>query len=96
MRIAPYRTRAPAAPAPATIAGKLEVRDLSFSYAKQKVLDGVSLTLEPGRSLALVGRTAEWRELMREWDAARSGSPRCLLISGVAGVGKTCLVDVRR
>lgn len=42
---------------------------------------------------SLVGRTVEWGELMREWHAAKSGLPRCLLISGVAGIGKTCLVE---
>jgi ATP-binding cassette subfamily B protein len=53
-----------AMPAPARVHGKLEVRDLSFSYAKQKVLDGVSLTLEPGRSLAIVGRTASGKSTL--------------------------------
>ena len=43
--------------APAVVAGRLEVRNLSFAYGKNPVLRGVSLTLEPGRSLAIVGRT---------------------------------------
>jgi DNA-binding SARP family transcriptional activator/predicted ATPase len=44
-------------------------------------------------SLALVGRTAEWECLTRAWLAGRRGPPRCLLISGVAGIGKTRLVE---
>jgi DNA-binding SARP family transcriptional activator/predicted ATPase len=44
-------------------------------------------------SLALVGRTAEWECVTRAWLAGRRGPPRCLLISGVAGIGKTRLVE---
>jgi predicted ATPase len=44
-------------------------------------------------SLALVGRTAEWECLMRAWLAGQRGPPRCLLVSGVAGIGKTRLVE---
>ena len=44
-------------------------------------------------SLALVGRTAEWQCLTRAWLAGRRGPPRCLLVSGVAGIGKTRLVE---
>lgn len=43
--------------------------------------------------LALVGRTAEWQCLTRTWLAGRCGPPRCLLVSGVAGIGKTRLVE---
>ena len=45
------------------------------------------------RSLALVGRTAEWECLTRAWLAGQRGPPRCLLVSGVAGIGKTRLVE---
>jgi DNA-binding SARP family transcriptional activator/tetratricopeptide (TPR) repeat protein len=44
-------------------------------------------------SLALVGRTAEWECLTRAWLAEPAGPPRCLLVSGVAGIGKTRLVE---
>ena len=44
-------------------------------------------------SLALVGRAAEWECLTRAWPAGRRGPPRCLLVSGVAGIGKTRLVE---
>jgi len=44
-------------------------------------------------SLALVGRTAEWECLTRAWLAGRHGPPQFLLVSGVAGIGKTRLVE---
>jgi ATP-binding cassette, subfamily B, multidrug efflux pump len=44
-------------PAPAQFRGDLEVHQLSFEYGTRKVLDGVSLRVEAGRSLAIVGRT---------------------------------------
>lgn len=44
-------------------------------------------------SLALVGRTAEWERLTQAWLAGRRGPPRFLLVSGVAGIGKTRLVE---
>ncbi len=44
-------------PAPAKVAGGLRVSGLSFSHGKRRVLDDVSLEVEPGGSLAIVGRT---------------------------------------
>jgi tetratricopeptide (TPR) repeat protein len=44
-------------------------------------------------SIALVGRVEEWNCLMRVWLAAQRGPPRCVLVSGVAGIGKTRLVE---
>ena len=44
-------------PAPAHVAGELTVEGLGFSYGTRKVLDGVSLHVAPGKSLAIVGRT---------------------------------------
>jgi tetratricopeptide (TPR) repeat protein len=43
--------------------------------------------------VALVGRSAEWTCLARAWLAAQQGPPRCVLVSGVAGIGKTRLVE---
>ena len=39
------------------IRGRLEFRDLSFSYTGHRVLEGVSARVEPGQTLALVGPT---------------------------------------
>jgi tetratricopeptide (TPR) repeat protein len=44
-------------------------------------------------TIALVGRAEEWNCLTRAWLAAQRGPPRCVLVSGVAGIGKTRLVE---
>jgi ATP-binding cassette subfamily B protein len=42
---------------PARVPEGLSVKGLSFAYQDRKVLDDVSFELEPGKSLAIVGRT---------------------------------------
>jgi ATP-binding cassette subfamily B protein len=42
---------------PATAAGRIEVKHLSFAYNGRPVLDDVSFDLPAGKSLAIVGRT---------------------------------------
>jgi ABC-type multidrug transport system fused ATPase/permease subunit len=37
--------------------GRLHLRDVTFAYAEQPVLRGLSLSVEPGGSLAILGRT---------------------------------------
>ncbi len=37
--------------------GRIEFRDVHFSYGREKVLDGINLTIEPGETVALVGPT---------------------------------------
>jgi ATP-binding cassette subfamily B multidrug efflux pump len=44
-------------PAPASIAGALSVRKLSFAYGNKRALDAVDIELPAGRSLAIMGRT---------------------------------------
>src|SRR6185295_4234320 len=44
-------------------------------------------------AVALVGRAEEWNCLMQAWLAAQRGPPRCILVSGIAGIGKTRLVE---
>jgi ATP-binding cassette subfamily B protein len=51
-------------PAPAAVAGKLEVKHLSFSHGSREVLKDVNLVLEPGRSLAIVGRTGSGKSTL--------------------------------
>ena len=54
-----------ALPAPERLLGRLTVRDLHFSYQPGKpVLNGVSFELEPGASLAIVGRTASGKSTL--------------------------------
>src|SRR5262245_36102055 len=51
-------------PAPAAVLGKLEVKHLSFAYGEHRVLEDVSFELEPGRSLAIVGRTGSGKSTL--------------------------------
>jgi ATP-binding cassette subfamily B protein len=51
-------------PAPALVTGKLDVNHLSFAYGEHPVLRDVSFTLEPGRSLAIVGRTGSGKSTL--------------------------------
>jgi tetratricopeptide (TPR) repeat protein len=44
-------------------------------------------------AVALIGRAEESNRLMGAWLAAQRGPPRCVLVSGVAGIGKTRLVE---
>lgn len=44
-------------------------------------------------SFPLFGRTAEWARLQETWQQAAHGSPRLVLISGEAGIGKTRLSE---
>jgi ATP-binding cassette subfamily B protein len=46
--------------------GRLEVKHLSFSHGTQRVLDDVSFSLEPGASLAIVGRTGSGKSTLAE------------------------------
>lgn len=41
----------------------------------------------------LVGRAREWVEMQAAWQSAIAGSPRLLVLSGEAGIGKTRLAD---
>jgi len=47
----------PAPEAHRPLAGKIEVTDLTVRYGERRVLDGVSLRVDPGKSLAVVGKT---------------------------------------
>jgi ATP-binding cassette subfamily B protein len=53
-----------ALPVPAQVAGKLEVRNLTFGYGDVAVLRDVSFTLEAGASLAIVGRTGSGKSTL--------------------------------
>lgn len=55
----------PATPNPDGV-GRLEVRNLSFSHGDTPVLHDVSFTLEPGASLAVVGRTGSGKSTLAE------------------------------
>ncbi|MCP4517469.1 MAG: ATP-binding protein, partial [Delftia sp.] len=44
-------------------------------------------------ALPLVGRQREWQALQSLWKKAANGEPRCVLIKGEAGIGKTRLAE---
>jgi ATP-binding cassette subfamily B multidrug efflux pump len=48
----------------AAIEGRLEFRNLSFAYNGHPVLEGVSATVEPGQTLALVGPTGSGKSTL--------------------------------
>jgi predicted ATPase len=46
-----------------------------------------------GDTLPLVGRRAEWRHLQSAWQDANAGGPRCVVLEGAAGIGKSHLAQ---
>lgn len=58
------------------VLGKLEVKHLSFSHGDHEVLKDVSFELEPGRSLALVGRTGSGKSTLAVLLARLQPTPR--------------------
>ena len=56
---APARSPEPKEPkCPDTILGKVEIRDLAFSYVKEKpLIEDFNLTVDPGQRIAIVGPT---------------------------------------
>jgi ATP-binding cassette subfamily B multidrug efflux pump len=69
---------------PGQVAGRLEVRDLSFAYGSSSVLRGVSLSLAPGRSLAIVGRTGSGKSTLAVLLARLQPTPRgAVFLDGV-------------
>ena len=46
------------------VVGRVEFRDLSFAYNGQQVLHGISVTVEPGQMLALVGPTGSGKSTL--------------------------------
>ena len=71
---------------------------LPQEYVREHVAKGSDVTVSAPQvlvapAIALVGRTGEWNALTRAWLAAQDGPPQCVVVSGVAGIGKTRLVE---
>ena len=64
----PENDDARAVPGPAPLAGGIEVRDLTFSYAADRnpALQNVSFRIEPGQKVAIVGRTGSGKSTVAQ------------------------------
>jgi DNA-binding SARP family transcriptional activator len=64
-----------------------ELRDRLLRTSEFEALSSTPSKAEP----AFVDRAAEWTTLTRLWSSASRAPPRCLLVSGIPGIGKTRL-----
>lgn len=62
--------------APAQILGALEVKHLRYAYGDNQVLKGVSFSLPPGGSLAIVGRTGVGKSTLSKLLPRLENTPR--------------------
>jgi ATP-binding cassette subfamily B protein len=81
--------------APDVVHGRLEVKGLSFAHDSQPVLSDVSLTLEPGRSLAIVGRTGSGKSTLAVLLARLQPTPRGTVFLDGVDVCELPLASVR-
>jgi ATP-binding cassette subfamily B protein len=81
---------------PQRLPSGLEVRDLDFSYGERQVLNHVSLKVEHGRSLAIVGRTGSGKSTLALLLARLLPTPRGSVFLGGMDVCDLPLVTVRR
>jgi DNA-binding SARP family transcriptional activator len=64
-----------------------ELRDRLLRTREEQEPSSTSSMTEP----AFVDRAAEWTALTRAWSSASRSHPRCLLVSGIPGIGKSRL-----
>jgi ATP-binding cassette subfamily B protein len=89
-------TDAPDARRDVAIRGRIELRDVSFRYNGAPVLEAVRLTVEPGQTVAVVGRTGSGKTSLvslipRLYDTTEGS----VLVDGV-DVRRLPLADLRR
>jgi ATP-binding cassette, subfamily B, multidrug efflux pump len=76
--------------------GALEVRGLSFSYGKKRVLEDVSFSVAAGRSLAIVGKTGAGKSTLAALLPRLLPSPRGTVFLDGVDVCDLSLARVRR
>jgi ATP-binding cassette subfamily B protein len=69
---------------PWRVEGRVEFRDVSFAYDGRRVLEGISATIEPGQTLALVGATGSGKStLISLLPRLHDPAPGTVFIDGV-------------
>jgi len=61
--------------------------------AYERLLRETAPPAVPDRALALVGRDAEWEQVLSVWGRATAGGPHAALLRGEPGIGKTRLIE---
>jgi len=61
--------------------------------AYERLLRETAPPAAPDRVLALVGRDAEWDQVLSVWRTATAGGPHAALLRGEPGIGKTRLIE---
>jgi len=76
--------------------GRVEFRDLHFSYNGRPVLEGIDLTIEAGQTVGLIGLTGSGKTTLVNLIARLHPVPRgCLFIDGI-DVNDWPVIDLRR
>jgi ATP-binding cassette subfamily B protein len=75
---------------------RLEVRDLCYGFGNEQVLTGVGFTLEPGRSLAIVGQTGSGKSTLARLLARLEPTPPGTVFLGGHDICRLPLRTVRQ